>query len=96
MPGQSDNITEKATLINALGLHARSAAMIARAARGARGPVRATYGGLTVDAASIIDLLTLACPAGKTLEFTIEDPEDYDILKSLVNLVNDGFGEPQE
>jgi len=96
MPEQPDRLTEKATVNNALGLHARSAALIARAARDARGSVRVAHGELTVNAASVIDLLTLACPAGETLEFTIEDPEDYDILKALVALVNDGFGEPQE
>ena len=96
MPEQPDRITATATVKNRLGLHARSAALIARTARDARGPVRVAHGEATVDAASVIELLTLACPAGETLEFTIEDPEDYDILKALVALVNDGFGEPQE
>ena len=94
-PGQPDRLTGKATLVNPLGLHARSAARIARLAQSARASVRITHGNLEVDATSVIDILTLACPRGETLEFTIEDPEDYDILKALVNLVKDGFGESQ-
>ena len=95
MPDQPDRIAGKATLINELGLHARSAARIARVAQGARAAVRVAHGNLEADATSVIDILTLACAVGETLEFFIEDPEDYDILKALVNLVNDGFGEPQ-
>ena len=95
MPKQPDKLTGKATLMNALGLHARCAARIARLAQGARATVRVAHGNLEADATSVIDILTLACAVGETLEFTIADPEDYDILKALVNLVNDGFGEPQ-
>ena len=82
-------------MTNALGLHARCAARIAQVAQGARAAVRVTHGNLEADATSVIDILTLACAAGETLEFTITDPTDYDILKALVNLVNNGFGEPQ-
>ena len=95
-PGHVDRLTGKATLVNALGLHARSAARIARVAQNARASVRIAHGALQADATSVIDILTLACAKGETLEFTIEDPEDYDILKTLVNLVKDGFGESQE
>ena len=86
---------KKATIINELGLHARSAAKIAEVARKANSAVRVARGDLAADATSAIDILTLACAAGETLEFTIEDPEDCDILKALVDLVNDGFGEQQ-
>lgn len=95
MPQQPDKLTGKATLINALGLHARAAARLAQVAHGARAAVRVAHGNLEADATSVIDILTLACAVGETLEFTIADPEDYDILKAMVNLVNDGFGEPQ-
>jgi len=95
VPEQPDKLTGKATLINALGLHARAAARMARVAQGARAAVRVAHGDLEADATSVIDILTLACAAGETIEFTIADPADYDILKGLVKLVNDGFGEPQ-
>ena len=94
MPEQPDKLRGKATLVNALGLHARSAAQITRLAQGARAAVRVSHGTLEADATSVIDILTLACTVGETLEFTIADPEDYDILKALVNLVDNGFGEP--
>lgn len=95
MTEKPNRLAGRATLVNALGLHARSAAMIARVAQKARAAVRVKHGNMEADAASVIDILTLACPAGETLEFIIEDPEDYDILKDLVDLVNSGFGEKQ-
>ncbi len=95
MPKQPDTLTGKATLANALGLHARAAVRIARVAQGAGAAVRVAHGNFEADATSVIDILTLACATGETLEFTIADPADYDILKALINLVNDGFGEPQ-
>ena len=95
MTENPNRLTGRATLQNALGLHARSAAMIAQVARKARSSVTIKHGEAEADAASVIDILTLACPAGEILEFTIEDPEDYDILKDLLALVNNGFGESQ-
>jgi phosphocarrier protein len=88
-------LTGNATLVNPLGLHARSAARIAKVAQNARSAVRVRHGDRDADATSVIDILTLACAAGETLEFSIEDPEDYDILKDLLELVSDGFGEQQ-
>ena len=96
MPQNQDSFTAQATLVNALGLHARSAIKIARVAQRAGAGVQVAYGKTAADATSVIDILTLACPAGETLKFTIEAPEDYDILQALVDLVNDGFGELPE
>ena len=93
MPEQPNRLTGRATLVNPLGLHTRSAARIARVARSASGAVRVKHGKLEADATSVIEILTLACPAGETLEFGIEDPADSDILKTLIELVKDGFGE---
>ncbi len=95
MEKQRDRLKRKATIINELGLHARSAAKIAETARKASSAVRVARGSLEADATSVIDILTLACAAGEILEFTIEDPEDCDILKALVDLVNNRFGEQQ-
>ena len=69
------------------------AALIVQVVKNARAAVWVKHGDRKADAASVIDILTLACPMGETLEFIIEDPEDCDILKDLLDLVNNGFGE---
>ncbi len=81
------------TIKNELGLHARSAAKIARIAGGAAGPVWLKKEDQTADASSIIDILTLACEKGTEIEIIIEDPKDIGILQDIVALVDSGFGE---
>jgi phosphocarrier protein len=51
-------------IINELGLHARSAARIAKLAQNANSKVWLIRGKERVDASSIIDILSLACPKG--------------------------------
>ena len=49
--------------------------------------------GERVDAASILDILTLAGTKGSKIRIEIEDPSDSDILDEMVSLIEDGFGE---
>jgi phosphotransferase system HPr (HPr) family protein len=99
MSGLSDKVpllndlSREVTLVNEFGLHARSAAKIARIAKGARARVWVRYGQERADASSTLEVLTLACPRGSRLEFRIEDPGDRSILAALVQLVESGFGE---
>ena len=78
---------------NELGLHARSAAQIAEIARKSRGNVWIMKDAERVDASSIIDILTLACEKGTKITLIIEDPADSDILNTIADLVDNGFGE---
>ena len=80
-------------IVNELGLHARSAAKIAKYAQAGESKIWIIKDGNTADAASIIDVLTLACGQGSTITIKIDDPEDLDILHDLVKLIEGGFGE---
>ena len=80
-------------IINELGLHARSAARIAEIAKNSSGNVWVMKGDHKADASSIMDLLTLVCEKGTKIRIIIEDSADTDILESIVNLVDNGFGE---
>jgi phosphocarrier protein HPr len=81
------------TLVNELGLHARSAAQIARIAQAARGGVWILRAAEKADAASVMDILTLACGKGATLTLAVDDPQDAPILDALAGLVESGFKE---
>lgn len=87
------SLSRTVQIVNALGLHARAAARLAAVAGRARGPVWLVRAAERIDATSIIDILTLACPPGSTLTIEIDHPEDRPILEQLVQLVADGFGE---
>ncbi|HMA84861.1 MAG TPA: HPr family phosphocarrier protein [Desulfosalsimonadaceae bacterium] len=81
------------TIKNELGLHARPAAMIAELASQAESNVWLIKNDQQVDAASIIDILSLACLQGSTITLQVEDPADTEILDQLHELFKSGFGE---
>ena len=80
-------------IVNELGLHARSAAKIAEVAQNAKYKVWIARDTEKVDAASIIDLLTLGCVKGTEIVIWIENTADQSIMDEIVDLVETGFGE---
>ena len=81
------------TVVNDLGLHARSAAKIAKLAGDAVSKVWVQKDEERVDAGSILDILTLACEKGSKLTIVINDRSDMETLNRIVELVKNGFGE---
>ncbi len=80
-------------IVNDLGLHARSAAKLAKLAGEASGGVWIMKNGNTADATSMLDILTLACPAGTEITVSIDDEADVNTLERIAALVRSGFGE---
>jgi phosphocarrier protein len=93
MKNSPNVLRKKLTLVNELGLHARSAAKIAEMAQNAKHKVWVRYGDETVDAASIIDILTLGAACGSRIEIAIENADDTPVLQAIADLVEAGFGE---
>ena len=81
------------TIVNDLGLHARSAAKLARLAEEARKGVWILKNGDTADATSMLDIMALACPKGTEITVRIDDEEDMQTLERIVELIRCGFGE---
>ncbi|MEI6259996.1 MAG: HPr family phosphocarrier protein [Deltaproteobacteria bacterium] len=86
-------ISRDITIVNAMGLHARPAAQIAGLAAKAISSVWMVSDGEQVDAKSIIDILSLYCPKGSPIRFTVENTWDIETLNALATLVESGFGE---
>jgi phosphocarrier protein HPr len=80
-------------IVNDLGLHARSAAKLAKLAGEANGGVWIMKNGNTADATSILDILTLACPKGSEITVSIDDKADMITLDRIAVLIRSGFGE---
>lgn len=89
----SDHLSKDLVIVNDLGLHARSAAKLAKLALTATGRVWIEKAGETVDASSLIDILTLACPKHTKIRISIENLDDAEILERMAALVRDRFGE---
>ncbi len=79
---------------NELGIHARSAAMIVRAVEHCQSHVFLERDGAQVDARSLLDILTLACPKGSTIVVRADGDDAQDVVDRISKLVEDKFGEP--
>jgi phosphocarrier protein len=93
MDSSVDYLAKDVIIINELGLHARSAARIAKLAEGAKSKVWIIKSGEKIDAVSIIEILTLACAKGSRITVKIDEQKDIEILNAIVKLVESGFGE---
>ena len=81
------------TVTNELGMHARVAAKIAELALQATAKLWITKDNQKVDAASIIDILSLCGTKGSCITLTVDEAADIDILNRIEALVKNGFGE---
>jgi phosphocarrier protein len=86
-------LSRELLIVNELGLHARSAAKIAALAKNAAAGVWLIKGGQAADAASIIDLLSLACSKDTVITLKVDSPSDRAILDRIAALIENGFGE---
>ncbi len=86
-------LSRDVVIINELGLHARSAAGIAKLAQNANSKVWLIRGKDRVDASSIIDILSLACSKGSKITLEIDEESDIEILNEIIELIKKGFGE---
>ena len=89
----SHTLSRDVLITNELGLHARSAARIAKLAQNANSKVWLIRRKERVDASSIIDILSLGCSKGSKITLEIDEESDIDILNEIIELVKKGFGE---
>lgn len=78
-------------VLNEQGLHARPAAKLAQEAQKFPCEINLTMGTETVDAKSILDILTLAAGHGTELTLTASGPEAENALGSLATLIRNRF-----
>jgi phosphocarrier protein HPr len=93
MPSTSNTQWRAVTIVNDMGMHARSAAMVAEVAQEATDNVWLEFGSEQVDAKQILDILTLGAAKGDEVTIRIEQAEDVEILNRITALIEDGFGE---
>jgi phosphocarrier protein HPr len=93
MTSNKEALQRDLVIVNELGLHARSAAKLAKAAQTAHKGVWMRYGDEHVDAKQVIDLLTLGAAQGARIQIGVESVEDIDTLEKLVEMIASGFGE---
>jgi phosphocarrier protein HPr len=75
------------------GLHARPAAQFVKLAKQFKSNITLTGNGKTVNAKSIVLVLTLAINKGTEVEMKIEGEDENEALTALVQLVEGDFAE---
>ena len=90
---KNKTISKTIMIVNELGLHARAAGQIAKFSQLASAKVWISKDEEKVDAASVIDILTLVGTKGSKVTLTVEDPADIDILNQIEELFKNKFGE---
>lgn len=85
--------SQTVTLTNSTGLHARPAKVFAQAVGASGHQVRLSKGETTVNARSVLSVLTLDCHAGDEITIEVEGDDAATVLSDLVALVESGLGE---
>lgn len=81
------------TIKNRLGLHARAAAKLVKAAGEYQADIRLIKGNEAADARSVLSLISLGCPYDTKVTLTAQG-EDADLaVVALSSLIKSGFGE---
>ncbi len=85
--------TEKAEVVNRLGIHARPAAQIVKAASIFDSSLTLTVDEDSVNAKSIMGVMTLAACKGSIIEVTADGDDENEALQSIIEIIRNGFGE---
>lgn len=88
-------ITLEIEVLNKLGLHARPSAQLAKAANLYRASITLTHGKRSVDAKSILGLMTMALPYGTKLTVSADGPDEKAAAKHIAELFQNRFGEAE-
>ena len=83
------------SVVNRLGLHARAAAQLVRAAARFKSRITLTepLRNVTADAKSILSVLTLSASIGTQLLINVEGEDEKRAAEAIVGLFETGFGE---
>jgi phosphocarrier protein HPr len=83
----------KLTVNHKVGLHARPASVFVQIAAKFSSDIEVTHGDNTVNAKSILAVLTLGAHQGAEITIRAEGEDAPEALKALEDLVKDNFGE---
>ncbi len=88
-------LSRNVKIINKLGMHARPAALLTKTANLFGCKITITKNGKTIDAKSILAVMTLAAKCGEEITITADGSGEAVALDSLVSLVTSRFGEEE-
>jgi len=78
---------------NTLGIHARPASLFAKTAEKFVSEITVEKDGMEVNGKSILGLMMLVAEKGSKIIIRVSGPDEEQAIKTLVELVENGFGE---
>jgi len=87
------NVERTFTIRNALGLHARPAALFVQTSNRFRSEITVGKGRQKVNGKSIMGIMTLAVQQGSTITIRAEGVDAENALAELAKLIENNFGE---
>lgn len=88
-------ITATVTIVNKLGLHARAASRLVNCASGFAAEIDIVRGTRSVNAKSIMGVLTLAAGLGTELVIQADGHDEQQAVDAVTALFRDRFGEDE-
>jgi len=88
-------IATNVTIVNKLGLHARAASRLVNCASGFAAEIEIVRGTRSVNAKSIMGVLTLAAGIGTELVVQADGHDEQQALDAVAALFRDRFGEDE-
>ena len=86
-------VIKELSIINRLGLHARAAAQLVKAANQFSSEITIEKADDQVNAKSIMGILMLAAACGSRITVTTEGEDAEAAMATIEEMINDGFGE---
>jgi phosphocarrier protein HPr len=86
-------LTVSIKIINKLGLHARASAKLTQVANQFESDIWIEKNDKKVNAKSIMGVMMLAASQGSDITITTQGSDEKEALNSIVDLINDYFGE---
>ena len=81
-------------VVNRAGLHTRPAAMLVNIASKYKSEIYLVRDGFSINAKSIIGVMTLAAEQGAELGLSVLGPDEVEAADAIAALFASGFGEP--
>jgi len=86
-------ITQKITIKNKLGLHARPASNFVKMAQSFKSKIEILKGEKRLNAKSMIGILAAGAKCGTEIELAIEGEDEQEAMKQLTEFIDAGLGE---
>ena len=86
-------VVQQVEVPNSLGLHARPAMQLVDLANRFNAQIEIAKADQTVDAKSIMQVMTLAATQGTTLTLTAQGDDAVQAVEAMAKLIGQGFGE---